>query len=70
MIPAYRPPLSKYDYGWIRDGGIWNSGGLVVAAYWGPPHSFWYPIIAFLIWLLPKLAAAAVVGGGIWAITK
>ena len=63
-----RPPLSKYDFGYLRGGSVWDSGGLAIAQYYGPPHSFWYPIVVFIIWLLPKLAFAAAVGGGIWAI--
>lgn len=56
-----RPPLSKLDYGWIRHGGMdWYgaSGG-----YFGPPHSFWYSILPWVIAIMISSIAMAFAGG-------
>lgn len=48
-----RTPLSKYDYGWLKEGGVdWAGAG---AGYFGPPHSLWWG--AVLPWILPIGAA-------------
>ena len=51
------PSLSKYDYGYLRGGGIdWPT---LSAQYYGPPHSFWYNIIPWIILTLGVSAIAA-----------
>jgi hypothetical protein len=59
-----RPPLSRYDYGYLRAGGAdWFGGAM---AYYGPPVSFWYSVLPWVIPILLGLtvSALAVVPGG------
>jgi hypothetical protein len=48
-----RTSLSKYDYGYLRDGGPDWFGGTM--NYYGPPHSFWYSLIP---WIVPMVRFA------------
>jgi len=52
-----QPSLSKYDYGWIRDGGVaWTMAG---AGYYGPPHSLWWTVLAFALFRILFWAGVA-----------
>lgn len=48
----FKVAQNKYDYGWYREPGyVWGgSVGSVTPTgrYFGPPHSMWYPLVAFL----------------------
>lgn len=64
---AVRVPLSKYDYGWYREAGVeWGGsvGAASTGAYYGPPYSLYYPMIAIILkyLVLGALAVGVIYG--------
>lgn len=48
-----RTPLSKYDYGYLYDGGVdWYGGVVVQGGYYGPPFLWWSALAALLFRIL------------------
>lgn len=41
-----RPSLSKYDFGYLHEGGVDWTGVSVGSTYYGPPTSLWWSSIA------------------------